>query len=110
MVAKHPVTGKNVHLQSIETIEAQFDTAMTQIGVDVIKVGMLFSAEIIEKVAELIRNSMVKTIVIDPVMIGKFNSKLLADDAIEVLKEKLLPLATIITPNMPEATELLGGK
>lgn len=110
IVAKHPVSQKNVHVQSIEAIEAQFDTALKQVGVDTIKVGMLFSAEIIRKVAELIHQSSIKTIVVDPVMIGKLDSKLLADDAIEILKEKLLPLATIITPNMPEASELLGGR
>src|SRR5699024_149192 len=83
LVAKHLQTGKNVHLQSIEAIEAQFETAMAQTGVDVIKIGMLFSVDIIETVVKLIKNSGVETIVVDPVMIGKYNSKLLADDAIE---------------------------
>lgn len=110
IVSRHKETNKNVHLQTIEAIEAQFTTALAQTGVDVLKTGMLFSKEIIETVAREIKNSQVKDIVVDPVMIGKLNSKLLADDAIEVLKTKLLPLASIITPNMPEASFLLGGR
>lgn len=110
IVARHNKTNKNIHLQTIEAIEAQFMTALAQTGVEALKTGMLFSREIIETVASQIEKSGVKNIVVDPVMIGKLNSKLLADDAIEVLKEKLLPLATVITPNMPEASFLLDGR
>src|SRR5690625_3881247 len=110
IVARHPETDKNVHPQTIEAIEAQFETAMKQVGTDAIKVGMLFTKDVIERVAELIKHSGVKHIVIDPVMIGKLDSKLLKDDAIDLLKKKLLPLATVITPNIPEASELLGGR
>ena len=110
IVARNPKTNKNIHLQTLEAIEAQFATATYQVGVEALKIGMLFSKDIIEKVAELISESSTKYIVVDPVMIGKMNSKLLEKDAIDVLKEKLLPLATIITPNMPEASFLLGGR
>src|SRR5690625_2850614 len=110
IVARHPETDKNVHPQTMEAIEAQFDTAMKQVGTDAIKVGMLFTAEVIERVAELIERSEVKHVVVDPVMVGKLDSKLLRDDAIDMLIERLLPLATVITPNMPEASILLGGR
>lgn len=110
IVARHPQTLKNVHLQTIEAIEAQFMTALTQTGVTALKTGMLFSKEIITTIAKLIQQSEVEHIVVDPVMIGKRNSKLLADDAIDLLTEKLLPLATLVTPNMPEASFLLGGR
>lgn len=110
IVARHPETNQNVHPQTIEAIEAQFATANDQVGVDAMKVGMLFSKEVIEKTAELISNSSVENVIIDPVMVGKLDSILLRDDAIEVLKEKLLPLATIITPNMPEASILLNDR
>ncbi|MFZ3579438.1 bifunctional hydroxymethylpyrimidine kinase/phosphomethylpyrimidine kinase [Virgibacillus sp. DJP39] len=110
IVAKHPETKKNIHSQSIEAIEAQYATAKEQVGVDVIKTGMLFSKKVIDKVAEIINGSQVKHIVIDPVMVGKLDSKLLEDDAIDALKKKLLPLATIITPNMPETSVLLDGR
>jgi len=110
IVGRHPVTNKNVHPMTIEAIEAQFDTAMKQVGIDSLKTGMLFSKTVIEKVAELLESETIKHIVVDPVMVGKLDSKLLEDEAIEALKEKLIPLAEIITPNMPEASFLLDGR
>lgn len=110
IVGRHPETDKNVHPQTIEAIEAQFDTAMKQVGTDGLKTGMLFSKEVIETAAGLIGNSSIENIVVDPVMVGKLDSKLLEDDAIEALKTKLIPNATIITPNMPEASFLLDGR
>lgn len=110
IVARHPETKKNVHPQTIEAIEAQYATAIKQVGVDALKTGMLFSKKVIEKTAEIIGGSTIGNIVIDPVMVGKLDSKLLEDDAIDALKKQLLPLATIITPNMPEASFLLDGR
>ena len=110
IVGRHPKTDKNVHPMTMEAIEAQFDTAMKQVGADALKTGMLFSTEVIERSAELIAKSGIEHIVVDPVMVGKLDSKLLADDAIEVLREKLIPHATIITPNMPEASVLLNNR
>ncbi|WP_188456088.1 bifunctional hydroxymethylpyrimidine kinase/phosphomethylpyrimidine kinase [Virgibacillus oceani] len=110
IVARHPVTNKNVHPQTIEAIEAQYATAVDQVGVDALKTGMLFSKEVIEKTTEIISGSDTQHIVIDPVMVGKLDSKLLEDDAIEAMRDKLIPLATIITPNMPEASFLLDGR
>lgn len=110
IVGRHPVTDKNVHPMTIEAIEAQFSTAMKQMGADGMKTGMLFSKEIIDTVAELLKNSPIKHLVVDPVMVGKLDSKLLEDEAIEALQTKLIPKAEIITPNMPEASILLGGR
>ncbi|MFD2760064.1 bifunctional hydroxymethylpyrimidine kinase/phosphomethylpyrimidine kinase [Lentibacillus juripiscarius] len=110
IVARHPETDKNVHLQTLEAIEAQFATATKQVGVDALKTGMLFSKDIIEKTAELVSGTNATTKVVDPVMVGKLDSKLLADDAIDVLRDKLLPLADVITPNVPEASYLLNGR
>lgn len=110
IVGRHPETDKNVHPQTIEAIEAQFDTANNQVGFDAMKTGMLFSKEVIEVVADLIANADIKDIVVDPVMVGKLDSKLLKDDAIVALKEKLIPLATVITPNMTEASILLDDR
>lgn len=108
IVAEHPHTKQRVFPQAIDAIEAQVHTALSDIGADAIKTGMLFTEEIITKTAEWIEASGVEKIVVDPVMIGKIGSVLLKEDAIESMKTKLLPLATIITPNMPEAAELLG--
>ncbi|WP_174615678.1 bifunctional hydroxymethylpyrimidine kinase/phosphomethylpyrimidine kinase [Virgibacillus ihumii] len=110
IVAYHQEIGKNVHPQSIEAIEAQFSTAVQQVGMDALKTGMLFSKEVIDKVAAIISESKVETVIVDPVMVGKLDSKLLEDDAIDALKAKLIPLATVITPNIPEASILLDGR
>jgi len=110
IVGRHPVTDKNVHPQTIEAIEGQFHTVTQQVGIDAIKVGMLFSEEVIKRVTELILDTGVTKLVVDPVMVGKLRSVLLKDDAIHMLREKLLPHATIITPNMPEASLLLNNR
>lgn len=110
IVGRHPETEKNVHPQTIEAIEAQFATAMKQVGADGLKTGMLFSKEVIEIAATMIKDSAIENIVVDPVMVGKLDSKLLEDDAIEAMKSILIPLATIITPNIPEASFLLDDR
>lgn len=110
IVGRHPETDKNVHPQTIEAIEAQFATANVQVGFDALKTGMLFSKEVIETTAKLIASIDIEHVVVDPVMVGKLDSKLLKDDAIEALQEKLLPLATVITPNMTEASILLNDR
>src|SRR5690625_5260649 len=104
IVGRHPVTNKNVHPLTIEAIEGQFHTATVQAGVDAVKVGMLFSEDVISCVTKLLVESAVKHLVVDPVMVGKLRSVLLKDDAISILRKKLLPHATVITPNMPEAS------
>lgn len=71
------------------------------------KTGMLYSAEIIEAVAETVRACVVPNLVVDPVMVATSGAKLLRDDAVAALRERLLPLAAVITPNIPEA-EILG--
>jgi len=110
IVGRHPVTNKNVHPQTIEAIEAQFDTAKQQIGFEALKTGMLFSKDVIETTAELVKGASIEHIVVDPVMVGKLDSKLLQDDAIEALKKQLIPQATVITPNMTEASILLEDR
>jgi len=111
IVARHPEIDINVHKQTIEAIEAQFATAINQVKeFDGMKTGMLFSKEIIEKVTELINHYQIDRVVVDPVMVGKHRSKLLKDDAITALKEKLIPVAKMITPNMTEASILLDDR
>ncbi|WP_301108066.1 bifunctional hydroxymethylpyrimidine kinase/phosphomethylpyrimidine kinase [Sporosarcina sp.] len=109
IVARNPRTGQGVFPQSWDAIEAQLVTIEEDIGADAMKTGMLFTKEIIDHVAHWIQNSGIKNIVVDPVMIGKMGSALLEVDAMESMKEHLIPLATIITPNMPEASYLLNG-
>ncbi len=107
IVATHPEKKQGIYPQSVDAIEAQMYTILRDIGVDAVKTGMLFTEEVILKVAGWIQEMKTKNIVVDPVMIGKMGSALLKDDAIEAMKKKLIPLAKVITPNMPEAARLL---
>jgi hydroxymethylpyrimidine kinase/phosphomethylpyrimidine kinase len=90
------------------TIRAQIDAVMSDLDVRAAKTGMLSSAEIIEAVAEAISDHGIAKLVVDPVMVAKGGARLLRDDAVEALRSKLLPLAMIITPNVPEAEVLLN--
>lgn len=111
IVADHPMIDQNVFPQTLEAIEAQFTTAEKQVGFDALKTGMLFSKEVIDKTAKLIANADApKHIVVDPVMVSKIGSKLLKDDAIKKLQEKLIPLASVMTPNMAEASIFLDER
>lgn len=86
----------------------QLEAVFTDIYPDAIKTGMVSSISLIEVIADKLKKYEAKNIVVDPVMVATSGSKLISDDAIETLKEKLLPLATVITPNIPEA-EVLSG-
>ena len=89
-------------------IEVQINSILEDIGVDVIKIGMLFNASVIKTVAKGLRKIKKCPIVLDPVMFAKSGDRLLQEDAVESIKNELFPLATIITPNIPEAEALLN--
>jgi hydroxymethylpyrimidine/phosphomethylpyrimidine kinase len=89
-------------------VEAQLDAVFSDIGVDAAKTGMLFSRELIETVADYLAAHPV-TLVVDPVMVASSGAKLLQDDAVESLVDRLFPLATVVTPNLLEAQELAGS-
>jgi len=91
-----------------EFIGQQIDAVMEDIGTDAIKIGMLHSPEVIEVVAKKLVQWNCPNIVLDPVMISKSGDKLLKSDAVNALKTILIPKAFIITPNLPEASVLLG--
>ncbi len=90
----------------IEVISDQIDAVVTDIGVDAVKTGMLSSAEIVECVAEAVERLNLAPLVVDPVMIAATGAQLLQDDAVESVKSQLIPLATVVTPNIPEAEVL----
>nr|WP_084312877.1 bifunctional hydroxymethylpyrimidine kinase/phosphomethylpyrimidine kinase [Desulfobulbus elongatus] len=100
------VTG--IHAVPVEFVAAQLEAVLSDIGVDAVKIGMLFSADLIRTVAEYLKKYDVRAIVLDPVMVAQSGDKLLQDDAIAALKQHLIPLAHLITPNLPEASVLLG--
>ena len=91
-----------------DLVAAQIDAVVADIGADAVKTGMLASAEIIEVVAAKVREHGLQPLVVDPVMVAKSGDRLLREDAIDALRELLLPLATVLTPNLPEAEVLLG--
>lgn len=86
----------------------QIDSVFTDIRPDAVKIGMVSSTGLIAVIAEKLTAYQTENIVVDPVMVATSGSKLISDDAIDALKEKLLPLATVLTPNIPE-TEVLSG-
>jgi hydroxymethylpyrimidine/phosphomethylpyrimidine kinase len=93
-----------------EFVKAQIDAVMGDIGADAVKIGMLHSAELIAVVAEALKRHAVQKIVVDPVMVSKSGDHLLQTEAVDALRTVLLPLATVLTPNLPEASVLLGRK
>jgi len=110
LTAQNTVGVSGIHPVPVDFVRQQMEAVLTDIGTDAIKIGMLFSPELIQCVADQLRRFKVNNIVLDPVMVATSGDKLLQDDAIEALKEYLIPLADIITPNLPEAEVLLGRK
>ena len=107
LTAQNTLGVRNIHPAPPEFIQDQIEAVLSDIGADVLKVGMLFSPEIIRIVAENIRKYSLPAVV-DPVMIAKGGASLLQDDAVAALRDELLPLAYLITPNLPEAEVLTG--
>ncbi|RWZ58812.1 bifunctional hydroxymethylpyrimidine kinase/phosphomethylpyrimidine kinase [Halobacillus fulvus] len=107
IVANNSTTDQGIFTQPLASVEAQVYASLEHVGVDALKTGMLFTEEIITRTAELIKESGVENVVVDPVMIGKMGSQLLKDEAIETLVKELLPVAKIVTPNLHEAARML---
>lgn len=95
---------------SPDFLKEQIKDVVEDIFPDAIKTGMVSSSELIKTIAESIKEFKLKNIVVDPVMVATSGAKLISDNAIETLKNELLPLATVITPNIPEAEVLCGSK
>ena len=91
-----------------EFVALQIEVCVADVGCDAVKTGMLSNAAIIEAVAGKIREHRLRPLVVDPVMVSKSGAALLKPDAVETLKRRLLPLATVTTPNLHEAGALLG--
>ena len=92
----------------LKVVEAQITAIFDDIRVDAVKIGMLSDKEIIKIIAERLRHYQPAIVVVDPVMVSKSGFQLLAPDACETLIKELLPLATLVTPNLPEATVIVG--
>jgi hydroxymethylpyrimidine/phosphomethylpyrimidine kinase len=105
LTAQSTVEVRAVHEAPPDFIRAELEVVFADIGVDAAKTGMLFSAPIVETVAEFLADHPVP-LVVDPVMVAASGAKLLQDDAVSVLVERLFPLATVVTPNLHEACYL----
>ena len=91
----------------VEAVLAQLESVLDDIGVDAVKTGMLSSASLVSAVAGRLR-AVAVPVVVDPVGVSKHGDTLLAADAVEVLRRELVPLAAVVTPNLPEVEQLTG--
>ena len=97
-----------IHTPDAAFVSAQLDAVFDDIRIDAVKIGMLANAQIVRAVADALRRHRPAHVVLDTVMISKSNHALLAPDAVAALRDELLPLATLVTPNLPEAAALLN--
>jgi hydroxymethylpyrimidine/phosphomethylpyrimidine kinase len=100
------VTG--IHEVPPEFLRLQLETLFDDVRIDAVKIGMLASGALIRVVTETLARHSPPCVVLDPVMVAKSGDRLLRADAVEALRRELLPLATLVTPNLPEAGDLLG--
>lgn len=110
ITAQNTVGVTMVHEIPIDIIVAQIDAVLSDIGADAVKTGMLASSAIVETVAQEMERHQVSRLVVDPVMVAKSGDRLLREDAVEALRTRLIPLAAVVTPNIPEAEALTGLK
>jgi hydroxymethylpyrimidine/phosphomethylpyrimidine kinase len=96
-----------IHELPPDFVRAQIEAVLTDIGADAVKTGMLFSATLINVVADALENTNLR-LVVDPVMVASSGARLLQPDAVDTLIARLFPLATVVTPNLPEAQALTG--
>lgn len=108
ITAQNTVGVTAVHEIPTEVVAAQLDAVMSDIGADAAKTGMLSSPEIVRTVADGVRRHGIERLVVDPVMVAKSGDRLLREEAVEAVKTALLPVAYVVTPNLPEAEVLTG--
>ena len=110
LTAQNTTGVRSVMAVTPEFLEEQMDCVFTDIRPDAVKIGMLPSAALMRAVAGKLREYGAERIVLDPVMVATSGSRLMEEDAVQVMKEELFPLADVITPNLPEAEVLAGQK
>lgn len=110
VTAQNTVEVSSIYDLPPDLVSIQIETVLRDIGTHAVKTGMLSNAGIIEAVAFQIQKQKIRNYVLDPVMISKSRAPLLRDDAVEAMMKKLIPLALVVTPNIPEAERLTGLK
>lgn len=108
VTAQNTLGVSGVYPLTPDQVAAQIDAVLSDIGADAAKTGMLFDASIIEIVADRVQRWGVRHLVVDPVLVAKGGQRLLKPEAEAALRERLLPLAALVTPNLPEAAALTG--
>lgn len=108
LTAQNTVAVTGIQSVPPDFIGLQIHTVLSDIGADAVKIGMLHSPQVIKAVADSLKEFSLPAIVLDPVMVAKSGDTLLRDDAVAALKSSLIPMATLVTPNLPEASVLLG--
>jgi hydroxymethylpyrimidine/phosphomethylpyrimidine kinase len=110
LTAQNTVAVTGIHEVPPEFVIQQIDAVATDIGVDAAKTGMLASSALVEAAAKGVEGNGIERLVVDPVFVSKHRDRLLAEDAVTALKERLLPLALVVTPNLYEAEGLVGSE
>ena len=108
LVAQNTTGVKSIQESTPDFLAEQLDCVFTDIFPDAVKTGMVSSIPLIEAIADKLEQYGARNIVVDPVMVATSGDRLISEDALETLKRRLLPLATVLTPNIPEA-EILSG-
>ncbi len=108
LTAQHTRGVTAVHVPDTGFLRAQIDACFDDFRIDAVKLGMLASAEVILAVADALERHRPPHVVLDPVMVATSGARLLEPAALSALRERLIPLATLVTPNLPEAALLLG--
>jgi hydroxymethylpyrimidine/phosphomethylpyrimidine kinase len=110
LTAQNTVAVTGIHEVPPEFVIQQIDAVATDIGVDAAKTGMLASSALVEAAAKGVESNGIERLVVDPVFVSKHRDRLLAEDAVAALKERLLPAALVVTPNLYEAEGLVGSE
>ncbi len=110
LTAQNTVGVTGIHPVPPEFVRAQIDAVFSDIGVNAVKIGMLFSVELIQAITVKLKEYNAHPIVLDPVIVAQSGDKLLQDEAISAIREYLIPLADIVTPNLVEASVLLDSQ
>lgn len=108
LTAQHTRGVTGVHVPPVEFLRAQIDACFDDFRIGAVKLGMLANAEVIHAVADALEAYRPPVLVLDPVMVATSGARLLDPDALDALRQRLLPMATVLTPNIPEAELLLG--
>ncbi|MDY7034077.1 MAG: bifunctional hydroxymethylpyrimidine kinase/phosphomethylpyrimidine kinase [Thermodesulfobacteriota bacterium] len=110
LTAQNTTGVQGIYPVPLEFIEEQMDSVLSDIGVDAVKTGMLLDSQVIQVVAKKIAEYKVEKLIVDPVMVAKDGHSLLSKDALDSLRDELIPISFLITPNLPEASAICGRK